>query len=173
MKMKKYTLVLLFGLFLIFSACEDEKEVSSLDSVNWGKKKVTKVLSDSLFNGSTYLSVYSEIYSLSEHLTHNLTATISIRNTSRTDSLFIIKAEYFNTHGKHIRTYIDKPIFLLPLETIAIVIDEKDKEGGTGANFLFDWKMNKNTSEPLFEGVMISTSGQQGLSFTTQGKKID
>lgn len=171
--MKKYIALLLFGLFLVFCACNDEKTVSSLDTVNWEKREVKKVLSDSLIKGSTYLSVYSEIYSLSEHLTHNLTATISIRNTSRTDSLFITKAEYFNTHGQHIRTYVEKPIFLLPLETVAIVIDEKDKEGGTGANFLFDWKTTQSYTEPLFEGVMISTSGSQGLSFTTQGIKIE
>lgn len=170
--MKKYILFGLIGLFLIFNSCEEKKELSSLNPVNWGKRIVPQALSDSLVNGSTYLSVYSQIYSLSEHLTHNLTATISIRNTSKTDSLYIRKAEYFNTHGEHIRTYIDKPIFLIPLETVAIVIDEKDKEGGTGANFIFDWNIKQHTSEPLFEGIMISTSGQQGLSFTTQGKRI-
>ena len=59
------------------------------------------------------------------------------------------------------------------METAEIVIDEIDKEGGTGANFLFEWKVTKNTNEPFFEGIMISTSGQQGLSFTTQGRRIN
>jgi len=36
----------------------------------------------------------------------------------------------------------------------------------------FDWKVKKQTPEPLFEGIMISTSGSHGLSFTTQGKRI-
>ena len=58
------------------------------------------------------------------------------------------------------------------METVEIVIDEMDEQGGTGANFMFDWAMKKTSNEPLFEGVMISTSGQQGLSFTTQGRKI-
>ena len=53
------------------------------------------------------------------------------------------------------------------------MIDEVDKEGGTGANFLFEWKLNKKANEPFFEAVMISTSGQQGLSFTTQGRRIE
>ena len=143
-----------------------------MDSVNWEKRKANNMLSDSLLSGSTYLSVYSEIYSLSEHLTHDLTSTISIRNTSKTDSIFITKAEYFNTHGETIRTYFNDPIYLTPLETVSIVIDEKDREGGVGANFIFDWKIKKSTSEPLFEGIMISTSGSQGLSFTTKGQKI-
>jgi len=58
------------------------------------------------------------------------------------------------------------------MQTIEIVIDEKDKTGGTGANFAFDWLMTKNTNAPYFEGVMITTYGQQGLSFTTQGVLI-
>ena len=170
--MKKYIFFILIGFSFLFIACNEEKDWSSLDAINWEKRKADNMLNDSLVNGSTYLSVYSEIYSLSEHLTHNLTSTISIRNTSKTDSIYITKAEYFNTHGESIRSYFKSPIYLNPLETVSIVIDEKDKEGGVGANFIFDWKIKKATPEPLFEGVMISTSGSQGLSFTTQGQRI-
>jgi hypothetical protein len=96
-----------------------------------------------------------------------------MRNTNRADTIFIEKAEYFDTKGRSIRTYFNKPIYLAPMETVEIVIDELDKEGGTGANFIFDWKIKPTSNEPLFEGIMISTSGQQGLSFTTQGKRIN
>jgi len=58
------------------------------------------------------------------------------------------------------------------LETVEIVIDQEDQTGGTGANFIFYWRTCSKKIEPLFEGVMISTYGQQGLSFTTQGKRI-
>ena len=58
------------------------------------------------------------------------------------------------------------------METVEIVIDESDKEGGTGANFLFNWSIKPNSTEPFFESVMLSTSGQQGISFTTQGKTV-
>ncbi|MEH6514030.1 MAG: DUF3124 domain-containing protein, partial [Maribacter arcticus] len=59
-----------------------------------------------------------------------------------------------------------------PLETTAIIIDEMDVEGGTGSNFIFEWKSPIGSPEPLFEGVMNSTVGQQGLSFTTQSRRI-
>jgi hypothetical protein len=88
------------------------------------------------------------------------------------DTVYIDKAMYFDTRGRSIRTYFDRTIFIAPMETVEIVIAERDKEGGTGANFLFNWKIKPTSSEPLFESVMISTSGQQGLSFTTQGKRI-
>ena len=58
------------------------------------------------------------------------------------------------------------------METIEIVIGEPDREGGTGANFVIDWSISPDVVEPLFECVMISTTGQQGLSFVTEGKRI-
>lgn len=157
---------------VIILSCADRKEASSANSVNWDSRMIANPVSDSLIHGITYLSVYSQIYSQTEHTTHDLTATISMRNTSLRDTLYIDKAEYFNTDGKSIRTYFDQTIFISPMETVEIVIDEIDKEGGTGANFLFYWQLKPGSHEPLFEAIMISTSGQQGLSFTSQGKRI-
>ena len=59
------------------------------------------------------------------------------------------------------------------METLDIVIDEDDVSGGTGSNFIFDWQTPKDCPEPIFEAVMSSTVGSQGLSFTTQAKRID
>ncbi|WP_421813156.1 DUF3124 domain-containing protein [Flagellimonas sp.] len=161
-------------LMLIFSCTEKtKKEVSSIDPVNWNNRMANISKKDSLLTGTSYLSVYSEIYSETEHRTHNLTSTISMRNTNLKDTIYINKAEYFDTKGNPIRTYFDEPIYIKPMETVEIVIDEKDQEGGTGANFLFDWSIKPNSHEPYFEGVMISTSGQQGLSFTTEGKRVE
>lgn len=163
----------LFILGFLFSSCESKKETKSISSENWEKRTLNYKLSDSLESGTTYLSVYSQIYSIAEHRTHGLTATISIRNINRIDSIFIHKAEYYNTKGELIRTYFNKPIFIKPLETVEIIIAETDNEGGSGANFIFEWKKDRKILDPFFEGVMISTSGQQGLSFTTQGIKIE
>jgi hypothetical protein len=83
-----------------------------------------------------------------------------------------LPADYYNTYGDKIRQYLRQPVFLQPMETIEIIIEEEDKEGGSGANFIFDWAMVNEKNPPLFEAVMISTSGQQGLSFTTRGVDI-
>ena len=168
--MKQVLWLLIAGMGWV--SCENKEEMSSLNPLNWERRMVNGTLADSLESGTTYLSVYSQIYSMTEHRTHNLTVTVSMRNTNRSDTLFINKAEYYDTKGKLIRTYFSRNIFLAPMETVEIVIDQTDQEGGTGANFLFDWMMDPTSNEPLFEGVMISTSGQQGISFTTQGKRI-
>ncbi len=169
--MKHIISLLIIGLFL--NSCDTKKETSFNDPENWKKRTINYSLSDSLESGTTYLSVYSQIYSMTEHRTHNLTATISMRNMNRFDTAFIQKAEYYNTKGELIRTYFNKPIFIAPLETVEIVINQVDKDGGSGANFIFEWKIKQNLNEPFFESVMISTSGQQGISFTTQGRKIN
>ncbi|WP_299456091.1 DUF3124 domain-containing protein [uncultured Microscilla sp.] len=163
---------LIIGLFAILVGCDQPKEMSSTNPVNWQKRMVKRALGDSLEKGKTYLSVYSQIYSLNEGRIQNLTATVSMRNTDNKDSVFVNKAEYFDTKGKLIRNYFDKPIFIAPMETVEIVIDFMDVKGGTGANFLFEWSKETVTNEPLFEAVMISTSGQQGLSFSTKGVKV-
>jgi hypothetical protein len=169
--MKNLLFVAAFALLL--QSCQEQvKDVSSINPVIWSKRFVTHPLPDSLVHGKTYLSVYSQIYSLTQHTTIDLTATVSIRNMNQTDSVYIHSAEYFNTHGHSIRTYFDKTIYIAPMETVEIVIDELDKEGGTGANFLFSWSIRPHINEPNFEGIMISTSGQQGLSFTTQGHRL-
>lgn len=157
---------------VILLSCNDTKELSSINPINWQERFIDLSTKESLAGGSSYLSVYSEIYSMTEHRTISLTATVSLRNISVKDSVFILNADYYNTHGDLIRNYFKKPIYIKPLETLEIIIDEKDSHGGSGANFIFDWKTNANNSEPYFEAVMISTSGQQGISFTTQGIKL-
>ena len=166
------SLSLSFFLVLLICSCEQQKEMSSINPINWKKRSATIPVDDSLTEARTYLGIYSEIYSTSEHNTHDLTVTVSMRNTSDKDSIYLTKAAYYSTSGELIRTYFDYPIFIKPLETVDIIIEESDDTGGTGANFIFDWLNNNALTDPIFEAIMISTRGQQGLSFTTQGKRI-
>jgi hypothetical protein len=166
-------LIYIFIAAFAFMACDNPNEISSFNPVKWNKRMVDISQKDSLEVGKTYLSIYSQIYSVTEHKTHNLTAMVSLRNTSPSDTIYLLKADYFDTKGHLVRTYFDKAIYLSPLETIEIVIEEIDVEGGTGSNFVFDWKIPKSASEPLFEGIMNSTTGQQGISFVTEGKRIE
>lgn len=165
--------VLLFIVVLVTFGCETKTEDVYVASNNWKAMQWNKLLSDSLVSGSSYLSVYSQIYSVTEHKRHDLTATISIRNINKKDTIFIKEADFYNTKGDLIKTYFTETIYVNPMQTIEIVINERDVEGGTGANFVFDWLASKDAKPPYFEAVMISTSGQQGLSFTTKGVEIN
>lgn len=160
------------SIILIISSCQSEKKNSCLDSNDWGERKVNSINYDNYIRGTSYLPVYSHIYNRFDNQTFNLTITISIRNISMTDSTFILKADYYNTEGNKIRQYLDNPVFIRPMETIEIVIEEEDTEGGSGANFIFDWAVKDDKNPPLFEAVMISTYGQKGFSFATKGIRI-
>lgn len=172
---KKVIYGLLFFVTALVLSCNDttnKNEIESLAPIDWSDKITVLPLNDSLTYGKSYLSVYSQIYSYTEHTSLDLTATVSIRNTSEMDTIYLLKADYFDTHGNAIHSYVKNPIALDKTETLEIVIAESDKTGGTGANFIFDWAKKSMTSEPIFEAVMISTYGQQGLSFTTEGKRV-
>ena len=159
-------------LSIVFFSCQNEADKYPVKQVDWEIRK-SKITNFSEYSqGKTYLPVYSHIYHIHEHRTFDLTITVSIRNVSMTDTIYILKADYYNTVGDNIRQYLKSPIYLKPMETIEIIINEKDIEGGSGANFVFDWAMINDLNPPLFEAVMISTNGQQGLSFTTRGVRV-
>ena len=159
-------------IILFFSSCQGEKEQRFVKSSDLESRKTETTSFNDLVQGKSYLPVYSHIYHRFENRIFDLTITVSIRNTSINDSIYILKADYYNTNGDNIRKYLQSPIYVKPMETIEIIIDEDDKEGGSGANFIFDWAIKNDKSPPLFEAVMISTSGKQGLSFSTKGLQI-
>lgn len=172
--MKKINIMII--VLLLVSGCDDENSGKSLKIVDWKKRAVKVNTTDSLMTGRSYLSVYQQIYyGISASKSHDLTSTISMRNTNEKDTIYILRSNYYDTNGKLIRSYIDSPIFIAPLETIKIVIsktEDIETMEQRGANFIFDWAIDHRSHEPLFEGVMISAFGKEGLSFVTQGKRL-
>lgn len=128
----------------------------------------------SAYRDTIYVPIYSDIYNESKDVKFNLTATLSIRNTSLSDSIYIQDIDYYDSEGSFVRGYIheDSTLFLGAMQSIEYVIEENDTEGGTGANFIINWGANAAGLRPMFQGVMISTNGQQGISFSTEGISI-
>ncbi|MGD9290376.1 MAG: DUF3124 domain-containing protein, partial [Desulfobacterales bacterium] len=64
-----------------------------------------------LFNGQTvYVSIYSHIYSGVKARPFDLAAILSIRNTDINQSINIVSVKYYDTEGKLLKEYLDKPI---------------------------------------------------------------
>ncbi|EJF54695.1 Protein of unknown function (DUF3124) [Saprospira grandis DSM 2844] len=165
----------LFFLLLLLSACQPlSTETSSIKSPVWEEQTAAQQLLTPIKGEEkkSYLSVYPAVFSLHEGRQHQLTVTLSLRNRSPKDSLYISQLDYYNGEGELLRNYLEQPIFLRPLQTLSLVLNEKDKEGGTGASFIINWLQAAGPT-PIFEAIMISTSGQQGLSFRTQAEQID
>ncbi len=166
----KHGIILILSLVVLISCSDTKEKPGTLKKLNWSERTLTSLNADSLKSGSTYLSVYSDIYSLSEERTLLLTATVSLKNPNLSDTVYITAADYYNTEGMAIRKYTSQPIYIAPMETIEIVIPRIDEEGGTGANFIFNWKANQNANDPIFEAVMIHAyGGNYGFAFTTVG----
>jgi hypothetical protein len=126
-----------------------------------------------LSKGQTiYVPVYSHIYIGSQEKPFLLTATLSIRNIDPKQSINITVVDYYETQGKFLKKHLDKPVILKPLESIRYVIPEKDKTGGSGANFIVEWKSEHFANPPIVESIMIGTQSSQGISFTSRGRVL-
>jgi len=119
-----------------------------------------------------YVPIYSDIYDQTVDSKSLLTATLSIRNTSMRDSIYIVDVDYYDTQGKLVRGYLDKTLLLTPLQSTEYIVEEADDTGGTGANFIITWGGNSAKIKPIFQAVMVLKSGQHALSFVTQGLSI-
>lgn len=160
-------------LIICLTSCTDVSHNLNLA----GEDKFTAIELELLPNNlvlkdTTYVAIYSDIYSETKDTRFNLTATLSLRNTSLKHSIYITSIEYYDSSGEKNKEFLLKPIILKPMQSIEYVIEETDTSGGTGANFVIKWSATNKSVEPIFEGIMISTNGQQGISFTTKGISI-
>ena len=119
-----------------------------------------------------YVPAYSHIYSGNRETPFLLTVTLSIRNIDPNHQIKITIVDYYETQGNLLKKYIDKPAILNPLESLRYVIPERDKAGGSGANFIVEWKSDKFVNPPIVESIMIGTQSKQGVSFTSRGQTI-
>jgi hypothetical protein len=119
-----------------------------------------------------YVPVYSHIYWGDSEKKFLLTGIVSVRNTDPNHDIMITLADYYDSDGKLIRSYLPKPLTLNPMASTRFIVKESDTKGGSGANFLVRWKAEAEVNEPIMEAVMIGTAGQQGISFTSRGKAL-
>lgn len=126
-----------------------------------------------LSQGQTvYVPAYSHIYVGNREQPFLLTVTLSIRNIDAKHPVTITAADYYDTKGKRIKKYLERPVLLAPWESIRFVVPQKDKSGGSGANFVVEWNSDKAVNPVLVEAIMIGAESQQGISFTSRGQAI-
>jgi len=119
-----------------------------------------------------YVPVYSHIFHGNTPRPFDLTTTLSIRNTDPKRTITILSTTYYDSEGKLVREYLEKPVLLAPLASTYCLIPESDSTGGVGAVLLVHWKSKGPVNPPLVESVMIGTRGQQGISFTSRGQVL-
>jgi hypothetical protein len=102
-----------------------------------------------------------------------LRANLIIHNTDPSHAITIEKIDHYDTEGKLVYKYLAKPRVLKPLAATRVVVKKSPKgDEGVGANFIVQWHAEEPVNAPLIDCLMLGTLGNQGFSFTSQGKVI-
>ncbi len=119
-----------------------------------------------------YVPVYSHIYLLNGTRKIMLAATLSVRHTTFTDSIYVTKVDYYGSQGQLLKHYIEKPLLLSPMHSVEFVVEESEAQGGAGANFIVECRTKGNVADPLIQAVMITSYNATAISFATAGVKL-
>ena len=155
---------------ILHSVCSILGAVVLLIGLSTGARAGSEI---ALSAGQTvYVPIYSHIYSGLKGRPFGLAATLSIRNTDPKHAITLVSVKYFDSAGKLVKEYLEKPAELAAMASTRYILPEGDTSGGSGANFLVKWQSAKKVNPPLIEGVMIGTRSGQGISFVSRGQVI-
>jgi len=173
--MKILYIITLTSLFLMSSCVNSDPNVTSkgVDELKSLELERTLSNSDKRFEDIVYVPIYSDIYFDLVNQNLLISATLSIRNTSIQDSLFISVIDYYNTEGVLVRKFIDQPIALSPMASVNYVIEKEDSDGGPGANFIVNLYSENPNIKPLIQAVMVGSHSNKAFAFATDGYSIE
>lgn len=135
---------------------------------------------EELSQGQTlYLPIYSHIWHGNKivdgkyPVKSQVSALISIRNTSLKTSIRITTARYYSTDGKLLKEFLVKPLEIGAMGTLELFVERKESEGGSGANFIIQWDAATTTNPPVVEAVHADIKGGgPALTFITTARPI-
>lgn len=156
-------------LCLLLLACDRQTERIHLPSKKYIYAAVdTAALS---IRKKVYVPVYSHIYMVSGQQVQQLTATLSIRNTSYRDTFYISDVVYYGSQGEVLKRYLDSTLLLPPMHSVEYVVEQEESKGGAGANFVVGWGARQAVSKPLVQAVMVGA--RVGGAFICEGVEME
>jgi hypothetical protein len=170
MKKNLMFLFLVAVLPLALVGCHDVQE--GLVPGNYDIEKIGTANNREYFEDETiYVPIYSSLFNSQSALNYKLTATLSIHNIDPDNSIEVVRADYYDTNGDLVQSYLDDVLVLEPLDVAQIVLQEEN-DGGTGAKFIVEWVSETDVVSPIVEAVMVTIKGGQGISFISPGRVI-
>lgn len=135
---------------------------------------------EELSQGQTlYLPIYSHIWHGNKivdgkyPVKSQVSALVSIRNTSLKTPIRITTARYYSTDGKLLKEFLPKPVEIGAMGTLELFVERKESEGGSGANFIIQWDAVSTTNPPVVEAVHADIKGGgPALTFITTARPI-
>ena len=145
-----YSIILLIVFFVLSARAQADREFSSGETL--------------------YVPVYSNVYSGPKANPLQLATMLSIHNIDPKYPITVLKADYYDSNGKFVESYVKKPINLKPFAHTFVYLKEYDVRGGPGANFIVKWRAEKKVNQPIVEALMLDTKA--GVSFSSIGQII-
>jgi len=135
---------------------------------------------EELSQGQTlYLPIYSHIWHGNKivdgkyPVKSQVSALVSIRNTSLKTPIRITTARYYSTDGKLLKEFLPKPVEIGAMGTLELFVERKESEGGSGANFIIQWDAASTTNPPVVEAIHADIKGGgPALTFITTARSI-
>ena len=122
---------------------------------------------------TVYVPTYSNIFVGEREIAWQLSALLSIHNTDQAQPITITRVDYHDSDGKLVRKYLENSKKINPMGSIRFYVKASDTAGGWGANFLVEWKSEKEVNQPIIESLMTGLRGNHSVSFISQGRVID
>jgi uncharacterized protein DUF3124 len=119
-----------------------------------------------------YVPVYSSIFYEDGNQKLKLDTTLAIHNINYDRKITVTRADYYNSEGKLVKKYLEKPVVLMPLQATSMVLAGTKAPGGMAANFLVEWQADQEVNSPVVEALMVNASSNLGVSFTSFGKVL-
>jgi hypothetical protein len=120
-----------------------------------------------------YVPAYSHVYSRGGEASL-VEITLSVRNIDPAHPITLVAVDYYDTNGRRVRRFVERPRKMAPLATTEFLVEERDASGGSGANFLVEWTADEAVNPPLAEAVMVGeVRGHYGVSFARPGVPLE
>ena len=121
-------------------------------------------------SGSVYVPLYSSLYVGGRRSLKNLSATLSLRNTSSDKILVVTSVAYFDEKGEAVAKLLDVPHVLAPMATAEFYTDQSATSGGPVAAVVVRWGAETSITPPLIEAVILGSYGAKSISFVSRGE---
>ncbi|MEW5912800.1 MAG: DUF3124 domain-containing protein [Thermodesulfobacteriota bacterium] len=119
---------------------------------------------------TVYVPVFQRVVVDERGREMTLTAKLSLRNTDPARSIEVLSVAQHDSQGRLYKQHLSAPLVLAPLAVrrIRAEIIPNDR----GGCFLVRWQGPAGVNPPLLQTIMLGTAGQQGISFTGEGRTL-
>lgn len=121
------------------------------------------------YREKVYLPVYPQDYLVRANKNFTLVASVHVENKSRSESIYVLAVNYYNSDGNLTDRIIHKAVKIYPLETVQFVLNNNLTDGENGENVIVDWGSKKEVEKPDIFMEMIMNTPKGPVQFKDDG----